>query len=267
MNLLKLFSLLLISMHFSFSFAESLLTTISAKNALLYENPSTTSPIVRRVLDGEVVKIIETIKTEKGDTWGKVYLTPTQVAYLPGQYFVNSGALEQKIWRPVEVIRTEKPFSFAAKGTSELFGPGLEFRYLPFTRLGVTIGAGSVLDDNRSKGYSVAYGLTCLLSTGNLSPFIETGVSTLTFADGQSNLRISSFYINAGVEWIIRSGYFIGVGISYNRSYNVQVSYDYSYAKASNGNVKLGNYGSFGNLDGAESLQRINPLFLLGYAF
>jgi hypothetical protein len=129
------------------------------------------------------------------------------------------------------------------------------------------LGAGSVLDNGRSRGFSVAYGLTCVVSMANLSPFFETGTSTLTFNDGHSSLRISTFYINAGMEWILRSGYFFGLGVSYNRSYNVQVSYDYCYAKDSSGTLKIGNYGSFSGLNGSESLERLNPLFLAGYSF
>jgi hypothetical protein len=129
------------------------------------------------------------------------------------------------------------------------------------------LGAGSVLDNGRSRGFSVAYGLTCVVSMANLSPFFETGTSTLTFNDGHSSLRISTFYINAGMEWILRSGYFFGLGVIYNRSYNVQVSYDYCYAKDSSGTLKIGNYGSFSGLNGSESLERLNPLFLAGYSF
>jgi hypothetical protein len=254
----------------SLAFADSgepIYATITSKSALLYEAPSTISPIARRILAGEVLKIIGTVKTENGEVWGKVYLAPNVIAYLPGSYFTNAGSVPQQMWQPEEVLRTQKPFSFAAKGTSELFGPGIQARYLPFTRLGITVGGGSVLDDGRAKGFSVAYGIICLISTGNFSPFVETGTSTLTFNDAQSTLRIQTFYINAGVEWIMHSGYFIGAGISYNRSYNVQVAFDYSYAKASSGTLKTGNYGSFGNIDGSESFQRLNPLFLAGYSF
>jgi opacity protein-like surface antigen len=247
--------------------SEPLFATVKMKNVLLYESPSTASAIIRRVFEGEVLKIVETVKTEQGEIWGKVVLSPNQAGYLQGVYFVNGGSLQQQMWKPEEVLRSQMPFSFAAKGTAELFGPGLQFRYLPFTRLGITVGAGSTLDNGRLNGFTYAYGLTFLLSTKSLSPFVETGTSTLTLTDGQSTLRISSFYINAGVEWILRSGYFVGLGISYNRSYNVQVSFDYSYAKASNGNLSTGNYGSFTGLDGSESLQKLDPIFLAGYSF
>ena len=233
----------------------------------LYESPTTSSPIVRRVFAGEVLKIAETVKTESGETWGKVFLSPGRVAYIQGAYFRNSGSLKQQIWKPQEVLRSQMPFSFALKGPSELFGPGLQFRYLPFARLGISAGAGSVLDGGQMKGFSVAYGLICMLSMGDFSPFVETGTSTLTFNDDHSTLRISTFYINAGAEWMLPSGYFFGLGLSYNRSYNIQVAYDYSYAKASSGNLKTGNYGPFTGVDGAESLQRLNPLFLVGYSF
>jgi hypothetical protein len=249
------------------SFAEPIFITVPVKNVLIYESPMTSSPIVRRVFAGEVLKVIETIKTEQGETWGKIFLSPSQVAYVQGIYLVNSSSLPQQVWKSQEVLRSEMPFSISAKGTSELFGPGLQFRYLPFTRLGITVGVGSVLDGGRAKGSSVAYGLTCILSMANLSPFVETGTSTLSFNDGHSSLRISTFYINAGVEWILRSGYFVGLGVSYNRSYNIQVGYDYSFAKESSGSLKVGNYGSFSDLGGSESLERLNPLFVAGYSF
>ena len=111
------------------------------------------------------------------------------------------------------------------------------------------------------------YGLTCILSLENFSPFIQAGSTSLTFNDEHSSLKISTFYINAGVEWILRSGYFFGAGISYNRSYEIQVEYDYGYAKANSGTLKVGNYGSFGGVNGAESFERLNPLFLAGYSF
>jgi hypothetical protein len=260
--------LLVLLTHLTFAQETSpIFATISIKNVLLYESPTTASAIVRRVFVGEVLKVVESVKTPSGEVWGKVYLSPTQTAYIQGIYFVNGGSLQQEMWKPEEVLRSQMPFSIAAKGTSELFGPGLQFRYLPFTRLGITVGAGSVLDNGRSKGFSVAYGLTCVLSTRGFSPFVETGSSTLTLSDGQSSLRISTFYINAGVEWILRSGYFIGAGISYNRSYNIQVSYDYSYAKAASGSLAVGNYGSFSGLNGSDALQRLNPMFLAGYSF
>jgi hypothetical protein len=246
---------------------EPLFATITERNVLLYESPSTTSPIVRRIFPGEIIKIVETLKTEQGEVWGKVFISPLQVGYIKGIYFKNSGSLQMQLWKPEEVLRNKMPFSFALKGPSEFFGPGLQFRYLPFTRLGFTVGAGSVLDSGSSKGFSVAYGLTCLLSMGNFSPFVETGSSTLTFNDSHSTLRISTFYINAGVEWIISSGYFWGLGLNYNRSYNVQVAYDYAYAKTNSGSLTVGKYGSFSGVDGNESLQRLNPLLFLGYSF
>lgn len=260
-------SLVLFSSRLWAENANPVFITIHAKNVLLYERPEIVSPIVRRVFAGEVLKIVETVKTDKGETWGKAFLSPTQVGYIQGENFANGGSLQQKIWRPQEVLRREMPFSFAAKGTAELFGPGLQFRYLPFTRLGVTLGVGSVIDDGHSLGFSVAYGLTCLLSMNGFSPFVETGTSTLTLNDKHSSLKISTFYVNAGVEWIWRSGYFVGLGMSYNRSYNVQVAYDYSYAKASSGSLQVGDYGSYGGLSGSESLERLNPIFLAGYSF
>ncbi|MCB0394101.1 MAG: hypothetical protein KDD25_06060 [Bdellovibrionales bacterium] len=246
---------------------KDILATIDKKDVLLYEKPTTLSPIVRRMFPGEVVKITEVISGSKGEKWGKVYLSPKQEAYIQGSYFENSGSVDIKSWEPEEVLRSQMPFSFSVKGTGELFGPGLQFRYLPFTRFGFTIGAGSVLDEGKGKGFSVAYGFTGMLSMGNFSPFVETGSSTLTISDGHSTLKISSFYINAGVEWIIRSGYYFGLGVSYNRSYSVQVSYDYGYADSKDGELKVDDYGSFGNLDGPESLQRLNPIALIGYSF
>jgi hypothetical protein len=253
-----------------FSFAQStgpLLVTVSMKDVILYESPTKSSPVVRRVFPGEVLKIIETVQVEQREIWGKVFLSPNQVAYVEGSVLSRADSLPQEMWRPPQVLRNQLPVSFAAKGTGELFGPGLQFRYLPFTRLGINLGAGSVLDTGRSKGFSVAYGLTCVLSMDNFSPFVETGTSTLTLNDGQSSLRISTFFVNVGVEWILRSGYFFGAGISYSRSYNIQVAYDFGYAKAFAGNLQVGDYGSFNGLSGSESLERLNPLFTVGYSF
>jgi len=241
--------------------------TVTVKNVLLYDLPMTTSPVTRRVFVGEVLKIVSTVKTEQGEIWGKVFISPTQVAYLQGIYLGSSGTIQQEVWKPEKVLRSELPISFALKGSSELFGPGLELRYLPFARLGLTVGVGSVLDGGQMKGSSVAYGLICMLSMANFSPFVETGSSSLTFNDTHSTLRISTFYVNAGVEWILHSGYFFGLGVSYNKSYDVQVGYDYSYAKTSSGSLTVGNYGSFNGLDGPASLQQINPLVILGYSF
>jgi hypothetical protein len=133
--------------------------------------------------------------------------------------------------------------------------------------LGMSVGVGSVLDDYQMKGSSLAFGVICMLSMDNFTPFVESGNSTLTFNDTHSTLRISSFYVNAGVEWMLQSGYYVGIGISYIRSYDVQVSFDYSYAKSNSGSLSVGNYGSFNNVEGAASLQRLNPLLILGYSF
>lgn len=241
--------------------------TITAKNVLLYESPTTSSPVVRRVFVGEILKILETVKNEQNEIWGRAYLSPSQVAYIQGVYLSNSSTAQQELWKPEEVLRNQMPFAFALKGPSELFGPGLQLRYLPFARLGLTLGVGSVLDEGQMKGSSLAFGLVCMLSMGNLSPFIETGSTTLTFNDTHSTLRISTFYVNVGVEWILQSGYFFAVGVSYNKSYDVQVAFDYDYAKTSNGSLALGNYGSFNKVDGKSSLQQLNPLFLVGYSF
>src|SRR4051812_12852265 len=81
---------------------EPIFTTITMKNVLLYESPMTSSPIVRRVFTGEVLKIVETVKTEHGEIWGKVFLTPTQSGYIQGAYFANNGSLQQQIWKPEE---------------------------------------------------------------------------------------------------------------------------------------------------------------------
>lgn len=246
---------------------ESIFTTIYQKNVMLYEQPSIQSPIVRRVFIGEVLKVIESIKTEQGEVWGKVYLSPTQVGYIQSMYYNSTNAIEQTYWVPKEVLRNQMPFSLYLKGPSETFGAALMLRYLPFTRIGLTAGVGSVIDDGQIKGSTMSYGAVFMLSTNDISPFVETGSSTLTYNDTRSTLRISTFYVNAGVEWIFKSGYYFGAGVSYIRSYEVQIEFNYSYAKNSSSSLTIGNYGSFGKLDGPSSLQQLNPMVVIGYSF
>ncbi|MBC7741821.1 MAG: SH3 domain-containing protein [Bdellovibrionaceae bacterium] len=262
-----IFALTIVSKYASAQAVEGLFAKITTKNVLLFESPTTSSPVIRRVFEGEVLKITETVQAEHGEVWGKVYLSPSHVGYIQGAYFQASGTLQQEIWRPQEVLRSQMPISFALKGPSEFFGAGLQFRYLPFARLGINVGVGSVLDNGRMKGNVLSYGVVCMLSTNNLSPFVETGSSTLTFNDNHSTLRISTFYVNAGLEWIFSSGYFFGLGFSYNRSFEVQLAYDYEYARASNGTLPVGDYGTFNGVTGPSSLQKLNPLFVVGYSF
>ena len=263
-----LFTCLIFSSSYSFSQnQEPIFATIEIKNVMLYERPSTESPVVRRVFPGEVLKIVSTIKNENGETWGKVYLSPTSEAYIQTAYLSNSGTLKQEIWKPQEILRNQMPMSFSLKGQSEYFGYGLQFRYLPFSRLGFNLGIGSIVDRGALRSSITNYGAIFMLSTNNISPFVETGTSVLTFNDRNSSLRISTFYVNVGVEWILRQGYFFGIGLSYNKSYEVQVSYDYSYAKQASGSISIGNYGSFNDLNEATSLQKVNPLLILGYSF
>lgn len=184
---------------------DSTFIRISQKNVLLYESPTTSSPILRRVFVGEVLKLVESVKTEDGEIWGKFALSDQQMGYIQETFYTQSKTLSMELWQPQEILRNKLPFSISLKGPSEYFGLGLQLRYMPFTRLGMNFGVGSVLDDGQAKGSVISFGVVSMLSGDNLSPFFETGSSTLTIDDTNSSLRISTFYVN--VVWPRKNGH------------------------------------------------------------
>jgi hypothetical protein len=175
----------------------------------------------------------------------------------------STGAARQ--WRPNSVTRDDRPLAFSLRAGAELFGAGMAIHYLPFSRLGMTFSVGSIIDGEDMKGTAISTGALSYLALHDVSPFVEMGFTRLSYHQEHAILRVSSFYLTLGLEWIFRSGVFINGMVTYARSTDVEVAFDYDAAEA--GPVQVP--ADFGILDpGTDAtFQFILPGVSLGYAF
>ncbi|MDB5050179.1 MAG: hypothetical protein JWO30_3250 [Fibrobacteres bacterium] len=232
--------------------------------AIVFENPDVLANALRLLYAGEVIGIREVLLDPTESKWAKIDMGGV-VGYVKFSDIEYSGSSKVKSWRPAVILRDERPLSFSLKAGADMFGGGMGIHYLPFSRLGATFSVGSIIDDGKMKGTSLALGVISYLALENFSPFVETGFTRLSYHESYSILRVDAFYLSAGVEYIFSSGFFVNVMATYLRSADVEVSFDYANAKSGRTEVPA----NFGVLDPGDdnTFQFLLPGFSLGYAF
>lgn len=238
---------------------------IQHEQSYLYKAPDINSPLVRRLYIGEMIKAIELVKTEKGLDWYKIEIGLESFAYIKASKLNQITDLPENYWQPSKVIRSERPLSLGVRVSGETYGAGANLRYMPFSGLGLSITAGPVLDDSEMKGTGISFGIVSISSTEKFSPTFELGISRFSYHDDKSALRITAFYASLGLEYMYDSGLFINTGLTYVRSLDIEVIYEFEDAR--DGNLTIGDYGRFNYLKEENSLQDVNLSFTVGYAF
>lgn len=238
---------------------------VQYEDTVVFESPSATSPIIRRLFVGEVVKVEEYARDPDGKTWIKITIGKKRSGYVPKSKLGPAGSLPERLWNPPVIVRDERPLAAGIRGLGELFGAGLNLRYLPLTRIGVTFSVGSVLDEWKMKGTAISGGLVSFIALENLSPMIEAGVSRVSYHDGPSILRVVSFYFTVGLEWMFRCGVYVNAGITYMRSMDVEIAVEWE--NANDGVTEPRNYGILGDIMQNDVFQAVRPSFGVGYGF
>lgn len=231
---------------------------------MVFEKPDVMANALRLLYAGEIVQVDEWFFDPRQSRWAKIKMGEA-FGYVQAANLQHGDIASIKPWRPSVILRDEKPLAFSLRSGAEMFGVGMNLHYLPFSRLGLTFSVASNIDAYEMKGTSLTFGVVSYLAPSNFSPFIETGFSRLSYHQDYSTLRVDAYFLSLGVEWIFGSGFFINAMVSYSRSTDVEVSFDYPYAKA--GHTDVPEY--FGNLDpGSDNtFQFFLPGVSLGYAF
>lgn len=238
---------------------------VQHQQSYLYQEPDINSPLVRRLYLGEMIKAVELIKTQSGFSWYKIEIGKDKFAYIKAIKLEQVKKLPENYWQPSKVIRSEKPLSLGMRVAGETYGAGVNLRYMPFSGLGLSITAGPVLDNNEMKGTAMSFGIVSISSTDKFSPTFELGISRFSYHDDRSALRISTFYAGLGVEYMHETGTFANLGLTYVRSLDTEVIYEFEDAR--DGNLTIGDYGKFNYLKDQNSLQDVNLSLTIGYAF
>jgi hypothetical protein len=237
---------------------------VTAAQAIVHEQPDVLSDAKRLLYGGEIVKVLELVRDPQQALWARIAMGVEFGFVRESDLKLGStGAARQ--WRPNSVTRDDRPLAFSLRAGAELFGAGMAIHYLPFSRLGMTFSVGSIIDGEDMKGTAISTGALSYLALHDVSPFVEMGFTRLSYHQEHAILRVSSFYLTLGLEWIFRSGVFINGMVTYARSTDVEVAFDYDAAEA--GPVQVP--ADFGILDpGTDAtFQFILPGVSLGYAF
>jgi hypothetical protein len=234
------------------------------EGTIVYEKPDVVANALRLLYAGEIIDIQEIVIDPNQAKWAKVKMGEVY-GYVKNGNIQYGAAVEIREWKPPVILRDEKPLSFSQKSGGELFGPGINLHYLPFSRLGLSFSVGSIIDWPEMKGTSIALGMVSYLALKDLSPFIELGFTRLSYHEKYATLRVNAFYLSGGIEWIFRSGFFFNSSLTYMRSADVEVSFDYLNAQSGLTDVPE----DFGILDPGDdnTFQFVLPGFSIGYAF
>lgn len=243
--------------------SDSRAIVVSAQ-AIVHEKPDVLADALRLLYAGEIVNVLETVRDADQALWARISMGSAQgfvrqTDLRPGTYQVA------REWRREPVLRDDRPLSFSFLLGAETFGGGMAIHYLPFSRLGFSFTVGSILDEGVMKGTALGLGALTYLALNDISPFVETGFTRLSYHEGKATLRVESFYLSLGVEWIFSSGIFVNAMVTYSRSADVEVAFNYDIAKSGGTQVPP----DFGVLDPGddETFQFVLPGFSLGYAF
>jgi hypothetical protein len=248
----------------STAFGQELLE-VEQEKTFVYEQPDALSAVVRRLYVGELVLALERVRTAENTEWLKLSLGSEHGGFARAERFVQATGLPTARWRPSRVIRDEKPFGVSGGMLSEFLGPSLKARYLFFTRLGVTLAGGVVMDDYTIKGRGVSSGLISHLLLYSVSPVVEVGVVNLAYHENSSTLNIWGVYTHGGVEWMADFGLFIGAGVTFARSLSIDVSY--SWEDRTNPQSVTPTFGNLGSHISSNTFYLFQPSLTAGFGF
>jgi hypothetical protein len=239
--------------------------SVVEERALVYEQPDLGSNVVRRLYPAEIVRVDGQLTTDDGRRWLRVRLGPEMLGYVEASRTIPTSELPQVRWRPSRVVRDERPLGIATRIGGETFGGGLNLRYLAFSRLGLSFTVGSVVDGEAMRGTSLSGGLVSYIVLWNLSPMLEAGWSRVSYHAAPAILRVNLFYVTSGLEWMFDFGFFANVAVTYYRSIDAEVAFDYGEARAERFTMPE----KFGALEIGEdgTLQGLKLGGALGYAF
>ena len=243
--------------------SDSRAIVVSAQ-AIVHEKPDVLADALRLLYAGEIVHVQETVRDADQALWARISMG--RVQGFVRQTDLRPGTTQvAREWRRETVLRDDRPLSFSFLLGAETFGGGMAIHYLPFSRLGFSFTVGSIMDEGEMKGTSLGMGALTYLALNDFSPFVETGFTRLSYHEGKATLRVESFYLSLGVEWIFSSGVFVNAMVTYSRSTDVEVAFNYDIAKSGGTQVPP----DFGVLDPGddETFQFVLPGFSLGYAF
>jgi hypothetical protein len=237
---------------------------VTAEQAIVHEQPDALSDAKRLLYGGEIVRVLERVRDPQQATWARIAMG-RETGFVRESDLKAANAGAPRDWRPEIVTRDDHPLGFSLRAGAQLFGPGMAIHYLPFSRLGMTFSVGSVLEDREMRGTAISFGAISYLALHNLSPFVETGFTRLSYHEAQAVLRVQSFYLTMGLEFIFRNGIFLNAMVTYARSADLEVAFDYEAAQSGPTEVP----DDFGILDPGDggTFQFLLPGFSLGYAF
>lgn len=232
--------------------------------AIVHEKPDVLGDAMRLLYAGEIVHVLEVVRDPDQALWARISMGRTQGFVRQSDLRLGTAQVARD-WRRETILRDDRPLSFSFLLGAETFGGGMAIHYLPFSRLGMTFTVGSVLEDRVMKGTALGLGVISYLALSDISPFVETGFTRLSYHEGESTLRVGSFYLSLGVEWIFSNGIFVNAMVTYSRSADMEVTYNYDIAKSGDLEVPA----DFGVLDPGDdaTFQFLLPGFSLGYAF
>lgn len=237
---------------------------VISPQAIVHEKPDVLADAIRLLYAGEIVHVVEAVRDADQALWARIAMG--RVSGFVKQSDLRQGTTAvARDWRRAVVLRDDRPLGFSFLAGAETFGGGMGIHYLPFSRLGLAFTVGSILDGETMKGTCLGLGLLSYLSLTDISPFVETGFTRLSYHQGKSTLRVNSYYLSLGAEWIFSTGIFINGRVTYSRSADVEVAFNYDVAEA--GNVQVP--ADFGALDPGDdaTFQFVLPGLSLGYAF
>jgi hypothetical protein len=241
------------------------LLEVEQEKTFVYEEPSSPSAVVRRLYVGELVLAVERIRTADNAEWLKLRLGNDQIGFARAERFVHATGLPTQRWRPGVIARDEKPFGVGAGMYGESYGPSLRLRYLFFTRLGVELASGLVMDGYQIKGRNLSLAAVSHLLLHNLTPVVGVGIVTLSYAEGAGTLHIWGMYTQGGLEWMFQSGFFLYAGITFVRSISIDVSY--SWEDNLNLQPAPNKFGNVGSHISDNAYYVIHPSVTIGFDF
>jgi hypothetical protein len=234
---------------------------ITADQVVAYEEPNPTSVALRLLYRGEVV-VVRGQVTANDRTWLRIALGGQRSAYVAANLAgATTFAPTTSTWAPERAIRDERPVAVAALGYGISQGAGVQLRYLPFTRLGLSFSAGTILGPHGLEGSVLAFGVQGLFSLGKLTPIGEVGGAILMSEAQRSRQRIQALYVSAGLEWMFDNGLYVAALATYWRSLRIEILFPHDDAT-----FVRDEYGSL-DATGSSSVQRLVPALLVGYAF
>jgi hypothetical protein len=239
---------------------------VTEDQTFVHERPDRLSPIARRLYPGEVVRRVDHLVAEDGVVWVEIEMGEGRRGYVLAKKLDVAGRFPRGRWHKTIIIRDERPLAISVRGMGETHGASLDVRYLPFTRFGVSLGLGPVLDEWKAHGTALTAGFLLFAGTRNLSPFFDIGVTRLSYHETRTKLQITALYVTFGLEWMASFGGFVTAGVTYVRSMDISITVKHDDALG--GDYDFGSYGTFGEeIEDGELYQAVYPAFSIGYGF